>query len=144
MLISEFARATGLTSDTVRFYVRLGLLQPGTSAKGGQHAYQIFTESDVKAAKVIRLSQAAGLSLREIAALGTERRAGRLTPERRIEVVSSQIERLEVRAAELRTMADYLRAKRDWLANDEQRDEPEPDFAQAPRLDRRQSTAHNS
>ena len=144
MLISEFARATGLTSDTVRFYVRLGLLRPGTSAKGGQHAYQIFTESDVKAAKVIRLSQAAGLSLREIAALGAERRAGRLTPERRIEVVTSQIERLEVRAAELRTMADYLRAKRDWLANDEQRDEPEPDFTQAPRPDRRQSTAHNS
>jgi len=34
MLISEFARVTGLTRDTVRFYARLGLLQPPTNVKG--------------------------------------------------------------------------------------------------------------
>lgn len=129
MLISEFARATGLTSDTVRFYVRLGLLRPGVGATGGRHAYQLFTEGDVRAAKLIRLSQAAGLSLKEIVALGDERRAGRMTAVRRIEIVSVQIDRLEAKAAELRSMTDYLRAKRDWLASGEQGAEPEPVFA---------------
>jgi MerR family transcriptional regulator, copper efflux regulator len=128
VLISEFARATGLTSDTVRFYVRLGLLQPGAGAKGSRRAYQVFGENDVRAVRIIRLSQAAGLSLKEIAALGGERRAGRLTPERKIEVVSDQIDRLDARAAELRSMADFLRAKRDWLASGEQGIEPEPVF----------------
>jgi MerR family copper efflux transcriptional regulator len=126
VLISEFARATGLTSDTVRFYVRLGLLRPGASAKGGQHAYQVFTEDDVRAAKVVRLSQAAGLSLKEIAALGAERRAGRMTSGRKIEIVSAQIDRLEAKAAEIGAMADFLRAKRSWLANDEKGAQPEP------------------
>jgi DNA-binding transcriptional MerR regulator len=56
MLISEFARATGLTADTVRFYVRLGLLRPGAGALGGRHAYRIFGEPDVRAARAIRLS----------------------------------------------------------------------------------------
>ena len=37
MLISEFARVTRLTRDTVRFYARLGLLQPQTNGKGGRH-----------------------------------------------------------------------------------------------------------
>jgi DNA-binding transcriptional MerR regulator len=131
MLISEFARAAGLTPDTVRFYVRLGLLRPGAGAKGGRHAYQVFTESDVSAAKVIRLSQAAGLSLKDIAAIGEERRAGRMTTERRIDVVSAQIDRLDARAAELRSMADYLRAKRDWLVSGERGDAPKPAFAPA-------------
>ncbi len=126
MLISEFARAAGLTPDTVRFYVRLGLLRPDVGAKSSHRAYQVFSASDVKAAQVIRLSQAAGLSLKEIAALGEERRAGRLTSARRIEVVSAQIERLEAKAVELKAMAAYLRAKRDWLANEEQGDRPEP------------------
>ncbi|WP_158808425.1 MerR family transcriptional regulator [Beijerinckia sp. L45] len=128
MLISEFARATGLTSDTVRFYVRLGLLRPCIGAKGGRLAYQVFSESDVSAAKLIRLSQAAGLSLKEIAAFGGERRAGRMTPERRMEIVSAQIEKLEGKAAELSAMANYLRAKRDWLANGKDGMQPEPGF----------------
>jgi len=36
MLISEFARDTGLPRDTVRFYARLGLLQPKTNGKRAQ------------------------------------------------------------------------------------------------------------
>ena len=124
VLISEFARATGLPTDTVRFYVRLGLLRPGAGSKGGRHPYQIFSESDLRAAGRIRLSQAAGLSLKEIAMLGAERRAGRMTSERRIEVVSAQIDKLEAKAAELKAMADYLRAKRTWLVSGEQGAEP--------------------
>ena len=126
MLISEFAQACELTSDTVRFYVRLGLLRPGRGAKGGRQAYQVFTERDVRAVKLIRLSQAAGLSLKDIAALGAERRAGRMTAERRIEVVRTQTDRLDSKAADLIAMAAYLRAKRDWLVGGEKGAEPEP------------------
>ena len=111
MLISEFARATGLSTDTVRFYVRLGLLRPSMSALGGRNAYQLFTEGDVRVVGVIRLSQAAGLSLKEIVALSEERRAGRMTRRRRIEVVRAQIERLDARMAELRAMTKYSAAQ---------------------------------
>ena len=61
MLISEFARVTGLTRDTVRFYARLGLLQPKTNGKGGRHPYSVFTEKDIQAAEVIRISQSLGM-----------------------------------------------------------------------------------
>ncbi|WP_206998568.1 MerR family DNA-binding transcriptional regulator [Trinickia mobilis] len=39
MLISELARETGLSRETVRFYVRLGLLLPQTTEKGGRQVY---------------------------------------------------------------------------------------------------------
>jgi MerR family copper efflux transcriptional regulator len=79
MLISEFARITGLPRDTVRFYARLGLLQPKTNGMGGRHPYSFFTDKDIQAAEVIRIAQSLGMSLKEIAAFTEERRKGRLT-----------------------------------------------------------------
>jgi MerR family transcriptional regulator, copper efflux regulator len=126
MLISEFARITGLTRDTVRFYARLGLLQPKTSGKGGRHPYSFFTDKDIQAAEVIRIAQSLGMSLKEIAAFTEERRKGRLTSERRAEIMSTQLISLEAKATELDVMISYVRAKIHWLKGNQQ--EPEPDF----------------
>lgn len=127
MLISEFARAAGLSTDTVRFYVRRGLLVPEIGGKGGRNPYQIFTEEHVRDARIIRLAQSLGMSLKEIAALGQEYRAGRMTRERSIEIMSNQLELLEHKARELDALASYLRAKLAWLNNGEKG--PEPDLA---------------
>jgi MerR family transcriptional regulator, copper efflux regulator len=135
MLISEFARVTGLTRDTVRFYARLGLLQPKTSGKGGRHPYSFFTDKDIQAAEVIRISQSLGMSLKEIAAFNEERRDGHLTCERRVEIMSAQLVRLEAKATELETMISYVRAKIDWLTRGQQG--REPDFGSYARGDLR-------
>jgi DNA-binding transcriptional MerR regulator len=115
MQISEFARLTGLSRDTVRFYVRLGLLHPLTSARGGRNPYQLFTEEDVQIVEVVRISQRLGMPLKQIAALGRARREGRVTTEQSIEVLSEQLALLEQRSRELKSMTDYLRAKIMWL-----------------------------
>jgi MerR family transcriptional regulator, copper efflux regulator len=125
MLISDFARVTGLTRDTVRFYARLGLLRPQTNHKGGRHPYSYFTEEDVRAAEVIRISQSLGMSLKEIAAFNEERREGHLTNERRIEIMSAQLVSLEAKATQLETMISYVRAKIDWLTGGQQGSEPD-------------------
>ncbi|HEX3915645.1 MAG TPA: MerR family transcriptional regulator [Steroidobacteraceae bacterium] len=132
MLISEFARVTGLTRDTVRFYTRLGLLHPKKNGKGGRHPYSIFADKDIQAAEVIRISQSLGMSLKEIAAFTEERRKGRLTRERRVEIMSAQLVSLESKATELEVMISYMRAKIHWLKWNEQA--PEPDFENYARL----------
>ena len=126
MLISDFARLTGLTRDTVRFYARLGLLRPQTNGKGGRHPYSVFTDEDVRAVEVIRISQSLGMSLKEIAAFTEERRKGHLTRERRVEIMSAQLVSLEAKATELEMMKSYVRAKIDWLTRGKQG--PQPDF----------------
>jgi MerR family transcriptional regulator, copper efflux regulator len=133
MLISEFARVTGLTRDTVRFYARLGLLRPQTNGKGGRHPYNVFTDKDIQAAEVIRISQSLGMSLKEIAAFNEERRKGRLTSERRVEIMSAQLVSLEAKARELEVMIRYVRAKIDYLKAGQQG--PEPDFENYARLE---------
>jgi DNA-binding transcriptional MerR regulator len=125
MLISDFARVTGLTRDTVRFYARLGLLRPRTNGKGGRHPYSVFTDEDVRAAEVIRISQSLGMSLKEIATFNEERREGHLTCERKVEIMSAQLVRLEAKATELETMIGYVRAKIDWLTCGKQGRQPE-------------------
>lgn len=115
MQISEFSRRTGLSRDTVRFYVRLGLLKPKTSAKGGSNPYQLFSDEDVQLAEVIRISQALGMSLKEIGALSQARREGRTSVARSVEVLSKQAALMERRARQFESMASYLHAKIAWL-----------------------------
>jgi MerR family copper efflux transcriptional regulator len=127
VLISDFARRAGLTPDTVRFYVRLGLLRPEASGKGGQRPYQVFTAEHLQAAQIIRTAQSLGMSLKEVAAISQERRAGNMTPKRSVEVLTTQLARLETKAAELIAMKGYLHAKIDWL-NGGEKGAP-PDFS---------------
>lgn len=124
MLISEFAAATGLSRDTVRYYVRMGLLRPGTNGKGGSNPYQIFTGEDMQAAELIRVGQSLGLSLKAIMALDTERRDEGIAAPRAMEILSAQLVQLEAKAADLAMMTRYLRNKIDSLAAGEQGAQP--------------------
>jgi MerR family transcriptional regulator, copper efflux regulator len=122
MLIGEFARQTELSQDTIRFYVRKGLLSPETGRKGGRHPWQIFRRSDVAVARTIRFAQSLGLSLREIAGVMDVLRSG--APDREVAVLDDQIARLSQKVAELAKLANYLQAKRDWISHGKTTDKP--------------------
>ena len=124
MLISEFAAAAGLSRDTVRYYMRLGLLQPKTNGKGGSNPYHFFTGEDMQAVEVIRVGQALGWSLKDIAALESERRENGIDGARAVEILQEQLAQLEAKAAELARMTSTLRKKIDWLASGEHGAQP--------------------
>ncbi|NKN37294.1 MerR family transcriptional regulator [Agrobacterium sp. a22-2] len=124
MLIGEFAQRTGLSQDTVRFYVRNGLLTPQVGAKGGRNPYQMFTERDASTARMIRFAQSLGMSLKEIAEIATELQREGLSQAREVEIMEDQLVKLVQKAAELAELTDYLRAKRDWVARGKPGDEP--------------------
>lgn len=128
MLISEFARATEMSVDTVRFYVRKGLLRPETGMKGGANPYQIFTAEHVEQARMIRMAQGLGFSLREISALAEEYNTVGMTAARSMEVMRAQLVRLEEKADQLGAMVGYVRAKIAWLEGGERG--PEPGFGE--------------
>lgn len=111
MLISQFSKATGLPLDTIRFYVRKGLLRPERNGKGGANPYQVFGPQDVTAARMIRLQQSLGYSLREIAALNGQYRAGAHSPEQTAKVLRAQMAKLEERRTELESALDFLGRK---------------------------------
>jgi MerR family transcriptional regulator, copper efflux regulator len=72
MLIAEFARATGLSRDTIRFYVKKGLLQSVI----GTNRCQDFDAEQVDRALLIREKQALGFTLGKISVLSKESSRG--------------------------------------------------------------------
>ena len=137
MLISDFAKATGLSPDTIRFYIRRGLITPETGSKGGRNPYQIFTVAHVREARLIRMAKSLGISLKEISGISKEYRDGLVTEARSIELMSRQLERLERKRVELDSLTGCLRAKIDWLKAGSPKPEPDvwADVAQAPFTD---------
>jgi len=115
MLMSEFARVTGLSPETVRFYVGRGLLRPSRSVVGGSNPYQVFSADDVTAARMILLQKSLGYSLAEIAELDRAYRSGARSAARTADVLRTQILKLEDRRAELDGALVFLREKLAWV-----------------------------
>jgi MerR family transcriptional regulator, copper efflux regulator len=126
MLISAFARVSGLSRDTVRFYVRRGLLTPLAGNKGGSNPYQVFTGEHVQMARTIRMAQSLGFSLREIAALKVEYDGKRMSKSRGADILRWRLTRLEEKAAHVDAMIRYIQAKLAWA--DAGGNGPEPNF----------------
>ena len=124
MQISEFSREAGISPDTVRFYVRRGLLKPETGMRGGSNPYQIFNRQHVEAAYLIRLAQSLGFTLREIATIATKLGAQGLTRKHKVEMLREQLEQLDSKAAKIERMTTYLRAKVKWMEGGERGPEP--------------------
>ena len=115
MLIKEFSTASGLPVDTIRFYIRKGLIKPEVGAKGGSNPYQIFTKEHVQAAKIIRVSQALGFPLKGIAGTIAEYMSGEMSPEQSVGIVREQLAKMERKARELQEVVLYMRAKLAWM-----------------------------
>ncbi len=61
--VSALAKQSKVTADTVRYYVKLGLLSPDHHPRNN---YKIFTQEDVHKIKMIKNAQSLGFSLKEI------------------------------------------------------------------------------
>jgi Predicted transcriptional regulators len=124
VLISEFAKATGMTVDTIRFYVTKGLLTPVTGRKGGSRPYQIFSQMDVTTALMIKLQKSLGYSIREIAEINASYRLQPASPQTTITALKQQIANLEEKQKNLHSALLFLRDKLQWVENGMPEDYP--------------------
>ena len=90
--ISDFAKFSRLTRDTLLHYDRIGLLSP---AARGENNYRFYTGSQLPVVNVIRTLQQLGMTLEEIKDLKDRR-----TPELSEEVLKHQIEKIETKIQE--------------------------------------------
>jgi DNA-binding transcriptional MerR regulator len=121
VLIGELAARAGVSTATVRFYERSGVLSPPPRSAGG---YRDYPESAVADLGFVRAGQAIGLTLSELAEI-LAFRAGDLAPgdelialmDRRLTEVESRLDQLgQVRAELSRLVALARRAELDDCA----------------------------
>lgn len=72
-MVREVARKAGVSSEAVRFYVRIGLLKPTRNRRNG---YRIFSEWDVRVVIFTKRAQRLGFTLAEIDVLVRKAGAG--------------------------------------------------------------------
>ena len=113
MPISQAARATGLTPDTLRYYERIGLLANVARDAGGRRRY---ASADIERLAFIRRAQQMNFSLAEIRQLlqlrdgdSTDRPAARRLAGAKLEAIRDRIQALQQLERELGSLIDCCR-----------------------------------
>ena len=108
--IGELATLSGLTSDAVRYYERLGLMPRARRTSGG---YRMFAPGAAERIRFIKQAQANGLSLAEIRQLlAFQDRGGRERCRHVHHLLGLKLAEIETKLAQLQefrqTLGDYL------------------------------------
>ncbi len=105
MNIGELARATGLSTDTLRFYEKSGLIErPDRSANG----YRRYTTEHAERVNLVKTAKALGFSLAEVRGVLPKLDHGTLT---RGEIES----RLTAKLVDIERQMQHLQALKDHL-----------------------------
>jgi DNA-binding transcriptional MerR regulator len=64
LTVNKLSQYIGVSAHAVRYYSRIGLLNPGRNPENG---YRLFDRSDIKRLRFIRLAQGLGFTLDEVA-----------------------------------------------------------------------------
>jgi DNA-binding transcriptional MerR regulator len=109
LTITEMAERTGLTAHTLRYYERIGLLDPVRRGIGGQRRYG---DEDLQWVTFLQRLRATGMPIRDMQRYADLRRRGDSTiPERRVlleEHRDELISRIEELQRELRSLTDKI------------------------------------
>jgi DNA-binding transcriptional MerR regulator len=112
MRSGELARLTGVSTDTLRHYERMGLLARPHRTTGGYRAYEPQALDRVR---VVRRALSIGFSLRELADIVKIRDGGGAPCRRVRELAGAKLMQLEQRLADLLVVRKHLRrVLRDW------------------------------
>ncbi|MFF3559169.1 MerR family transcriptional regulator [Streptomyces sp. NPDC002574] len=98
MLIGEFARKAGVSTDTIRFYEKLGFFSRNRKGNG----YRIYSEQDLEMADLISSGKSIGYSLREILDFTKELSDGPVDHARAQASLQDKLEIIDARIASLR------------------------------------------
>lgn len=115
MRIGELARRVGVDPRTIRYYESIGVLPEPARAPSG---YRDYDEEDVERLRFIRAAQGLGLRLNDIAEVMAFRERGERPCDFVLEVVRREIEQLNRRMREMRTLKRELE---DLVARADQR-----------------------
>lgn len=107
--ISEVEKRTDISSYTLRYYEKMGLLPPSKRKDGGQRMY---TEDDVRFIKFIKKLKQTGMSLEDIKEFVKDGcilerihsdKTSQITPSinRRIDILTKHLEKMEIKKKEL-------------------------------------------
>lgn len=110
MLIGEFAKASGLTRDTIRFYERIGLIA-ATETRRGSNRYKHYDSALLERMELVGKAKLLGFTLPEIGKLIRDWEGNRLSLNQKRAIIADKIRTIDERQNELRKVRLYLQEK---------------------------------
>lgn len=108
MLIGELAQKTGLSSPTIRFYEKKGLIAKRYIRRGTNN-YRHYSREAVKRITAVKIMHAAGFTLAEIKNLLDSWDTGKFTPRDGVHLLQQKMDEIDARIADLkRIKVEYL------------------------------------
>jgi DNA-binding transcriptional MerR regulator len=118
LTIGKLASAVDVSTDTIRYYERLGLLPRAGRTQAG---YRLYSAEQIERLRFIKQAQSLGLSLDEIKGLLPEQGAGLSECRRVRDLLIAKLGDIDKRLAKMRkfrkTLATYLEECEDTLAS---------------------------
>jgi len=114
MKIAEVSEQYGISSDTLRYYERIGLIPPVNRNESGIRDY---SEIDVKRVEFIKCMRSAGLPIEVLIEYVGLYLQGDQTIDARKEILKEQREKLVAKMAELHKTLDLLDYKIEMYEN---------------------------
>lgn len=103
---SELAKITGVSTDTLRYYERKGVLEkPPRSAKG----YRLYPKNAVEHVKTIRSALSIGFGIKELASIFQQRKSGNTPCQEVRHLTAEKLAEVEKRITSLILFRDELR-----------------------------------
>ncbi len=110
MKISELAKRTGTTIDTIRFYEKQGLFD-NRHFQRGENNYRDYTQRAIEQMQMIQQARSAGFTLREIVELLTLWKRGQLGDDAILERLCEKQKQVAAKIGELEKLEAYLSHK---------------------------------
>lgn len=108
MRIAEFARVTGFSPDTLRYYERIGLMDRPLRDSAG---HRIYRDTDLRWAEFLGRLKTTGMPISEMLAYARARSAGDDTVAERAEMLRNRRTEVAQRIAELAECLSVLDTK---------------------------------
>ncbi|MEX1032993.1 MAG: MerR family transcriptional regulator [Cellvibrionaceae bacterium] len=105
MRVNQLAKALQTTPDTVRYYSRIGLLEPSTNST---NAYKDYGDEEHKRLRFILCARQMGFAVDEIARIFAQAQRGNAPCPQIVDLLEQRLEAAQVRLARTQALTDML------------------------------------
>ena len=118
MLIHELSKRTGLSSHTIRFYERSGLISGRRDQGARTNNYFHYDEETVDRLQFIQDAKSVGFTINEIGQVIDAWYSDRYSKEEKLSILDAKLAALEGKQKEIRDMKRRIRRFREDVWND--------------------------
>ncbi len=118
MLINELAKKTGISTHTIRFYEKSGLIEGKQDESIKSNNYFHYDEITVEKLEFIKDAKSVGFTIREIGQIIDAWYNERYTKDQKLEILDEKLISLEQKMKEIKEMKNQLIQFKDDVIHD--------------------------